>query len=265
MQTKNLKIGIIGAGNIGSGIVRGLIKGNLIKNENIYISDVSSRHLESIKQLAPEIKTSTSNVDIVKNADILIMAVKPMLVELVLGEIRTHLLDAEKILISIAAGIEIEKLIAYLGTKNQTVFRVIPNTAIEILQSVTAVSSYNASEEQENLVREIFSELGKVFFIGESQMSAFTALASCGIAYAFRYIRAAVEGGVEIGFHPREAQEIVTYTVKGAVDLLLENKSHPEMEIDKVTSPGGLTIKGLNEMELSGFSSSVISGLKASK
>ena len=96
-------------------------------------------------------------------------------------------------------------------------------------------------------------------------MAAGRALASSGIAFALRYMRAATEGGVELGFYPKQAQEIVVHTVKGAVDLLLENKSNPEMEIDKVTTPGGITIKGLNEMELSGFTSAVIRGLKASK
>ena len=101
--------------------------------------------------------------------------------------------------------------------------------------------------------------------VEERLMGAGTALASSGIAFALRYIRAAIEGGVELGFYPKQAQEIVVHTVKGATDLLLENKSNPEMEIDKVTTPGGITIKGLNEMEMSGFTSSVIKGLKASK
>ena len=140
-----------------------------------------------------------------------------------------------------------------------------PNTAIEVMSSMTFVSARNASKEQTDLIIHIFNELGNAMLVEERLMGAGTALASSGIAFALRYIRAAIEGGVELGFYPKQAQEIVVHTVKGAVDLLLENKSNPETEIDKVTTPGGITIKGLNEMELSGFTSSVIRGLKASK
>ncbi len=146
-----------------------------------------------------------------------------------------------------------------------TIFRIMPNTAIEVMSSMTFVSARNASKEQTDLIIHIFNELGNAMLVEERLMGAGTALASSGIAFALRYIRAAIEGGVELGFYPKQAQEIVVHTVKGAVDLLLENKSNPEMEIDKVTTPGGITIKGLNEMELSGFTSSVIRGLKASK
>ena len=140
-----------------------------------------------------------------------------------------------------------------------------PNTAIEVLSSMTFVSAHNATKEQCDLIVNIFNELGNAMLVEERLMGAGTALASSGIAFALRYIRAAIEGGVELGFYPKQAQEIVVHTVKGATDLLLENKSNPEMEIDKVTTPGGITIKGLNEMEMSGFTSSVIKGLKASK
>ena len=136
-----------------------------------------------------------------------------------------------------------------------------PNTAIEVLSSMTFVSAHNATPEQSDLIINIFNELGNAMLVEERLMGAGTALASSGIAFALRYIRAAIE----LGFYPKQAQEIVVHTVKGATDLLLENKSNPEMEIDKVTTPGGITIKGLNEMELSGFTSSVIRGLKASK
>ena len=130
---------------------------------------------------------------------------------------------------------------------------------------MTFVSSCNATHEQEELVVNLFNELGSAMLIEENLMTAGTALASSGIAFAMRYIRASSEGGVELGFYPDQAKEIVLKTVKGAVDLLLANKSNPETEIDKVTTPGGITIRGLNEMELAGFTPSVIRGLKASK
>ena len=146
-----------------------------------------------------------------------------------------------------------------------TLIRIIPNIAIDVLQSVSTIVSYNANKEQENFIISVFNELGKAFFVAsESQLNAFMALSSCGIAYAFRYIRAAVEGGVEMGIYPNVAKEVVMQTLRGAIDLLEKNESHPEIEIDKVTTPGGITIKGLNEMEANGFSNAVIKGLKAS-
>ena len=111
----------------------------------------------------------------------------------------------------------------------------------------------------------IFQELGDAMLVEERLMGAGMALASCGIAYAMRYIRAATEGGVELGMYARDAQRIVQQTLRGAVELLEATGGHPEEEIDKVTTPGGITIRGLNAMEQNGFSNSVIQGLKASK
>ena len=140
----------------------------------------------------------------------------------------------------------------------------IPNTAIATLSSMTFISSARSTAERDNLLLDIFNELGKAMLIDESAMPAATSLASCGIAYAFRYIRAAMEGGVELGIRANEAKHIVMQTLRGAVDVLEASDAHPEAEIDKVTTPGGLTIKGLNAMEAAGFTHSVIEGLRAS-
>ena len=208
-----------------------------------------------------------------KEADIIVIAVKPWRVEEIIEEIRPSLNFDKQMIVSVAAGITFDQLNSFL-TKNSgfdeclatpVIFRIMPNTAIEVMSSMTFVAARNASTEQTDLIIRIFNELGNAMLVEERLMTAGTALASSGIAFALRYIRAAIEGGVELGFYPKQAQEIVVHTVKGAVDLLLENKSNPEMEIDKVTTPGGITIKGLNEMELSGFTSAVIRGLKASK
>ena len=221
----------------------------------------------------PDFVLSLDNVEAVKGADIIVIAVKPWRVEEIIDQIKGILDYDKQIIVSVAAGITFDLLNPYL-TKNTgfddclttpTIFRIMPNTAIEVLSSMTFVAARNASKEQTDLIINIFNELGNAMLVEERLMSAGTALASSGIAFALRYIRAAIEGGVELGFYPKQAQEIVVHTVKGAVDLLLENKSNPETEIDKVTTPGGITIKGLNEMELSGFTSSVIRGLKASK
>ena len=263
METTNLQIAIIGAGNMGGAIARGLSKGTLVQSKNIRVSDVSQANLDAIKAFNVEITVSTSNREILKDADIVILAVKPWLVEVVADEIENKIDYKKQLIVSIAAGVDFAKM-ADLFSTDATMFRIIPNTGIDVLQSVSTISSFNATKEQECLIMSLFAELGKAFLVPETQLNAFMSLSSCGIAYAFRYIRAAMEGGVEMGIYPNVAKEVVIQTLRGAIDLLEANASHPEMEIDKVTTPGGITIKGLNEMEANGFSNAVIKGLKAS-
>ncbi len=263
METTNLQIAIIGAGNMGSAIARGLSKGTLVHSKNIRVSDVSQANLDVIKAFNAEITVSTSNREILKDADIVILAVKPWLVEVVADEIENKIDYKKQLIVSIAAGVDFAKM-ADLFSTDATMFRIIPNTGIDVLQSVSTISSFNATKEQENMIMSLFAELGKAFLVPETQLNAFMSLSSCGIAYAFRYIRAAMEGGVEMGIYPLVAKEVVIQTLRGAIDLLEANDSHPEVEIDKVTTPGGITIKGLNEMEANGFTNAVIKGLKAS-
>ena len=263
METNELKIAIIGAGNMGGAIARGFSRGTLVDTNKIFASDISDKNLNELKEFANDITVSKSNVEIVHNADIVIIAVKPWLVKAVADDIERKIDYKKQIIVSIAAGVSFEQLAEYFDT-DAVFFRVIPNTAIDVLQSVSTVSSKNATAEQENLILSLFGELGKVFLVPETQLNAFMALSSCGIAYAFRYIRAATEGGVEMGIYPNVAKEVVIQTLRGAIELLEANDSHPEVEIDKVTTPGGITIKGLNEMEANGFSNAVIKGLKAS-
>jgi pyrroline-5-carboxylate reductase len=139
-----------------------------------------------------------------------------------------------------------------------------PNTAIAIQESITCISSSNASDTAIKYVEELFSKLGKTANIDEKLMNAATVLGACGTAYAMRYIRANIQGGIEIGFDAKTASLIAAQTVKGAAELLLTTSTHPEQEIDKVTTPKGCTITGLNEMEHQGFSSSIIKGIAAS-
>jgi pyrroline-5-carboxylate reductase len=263
MRSTNLQIAIIGAGNMGGAIARGLSMGDYIHTKNISVSDVSQANLNALTDFNPVIKVNASNKEIIKNADIILLAVKPWLVGLVAAEIEKEVDYKNQILVSIAAGVDFENLTELFDT-DATIFRVIPNTAIEVFQSVSTISSFNATKEQEQIILNIFGELGKTFMVPEKQLNAFMSLSSCGIAYAFRYIRAAMVGGVEMGISPQVSKEVVLQTLRGAIDLLEANNTHPEVEVDKVTTPGGITIKGLNEMEATGFSNSVIKGLKAS-
>ncbi len=265
-----MKITIIGVGNIGGAIARGLSQGSIFKASDISCADMSEELLKRMTDFNPDFKVTTKAEEVVAGADILIVAVKPWRVESVFDQIKDYLNLEKQIIISIAAGVTFQDLQRILSKGHDcmarpSIFRVMPNTAIEKKSSMTFVASHNATAEQEQLVVNIFNELGNAMLIEERLMGAGTALASSGIAFALRYIRAAMEGGVELGFYPKQAQEAVAYTVKGAVDLLLANQSNPETEIDKVTTPGGTTIKGLNEMEHAGFTSAVIRGLKACK
>lgn len=267
-----MKITIIGAGNIGLAIASGLTQGSLVSASDLTCTVRTNETFERLKAGDPEYRLMLDNQQAVKDADIIILAVKPWRIEEVIIQIRSVMDFDKQILVSVAAGVTFEQLNSYL-TRNMeydsislpALFRVMPNTAVEVKSSMTFVSAYNASEEQTETVLSLFRELGHAMLVEERLMGPGTALASSGIAFAMRYIRASIEGGVELGFYPKEAQDIVVHTVKGAVDLLIANKSNPETEIDKVTTPGGVTIKGLNEMELSGFTSSIIRGLKASK
>ena len=263
METKQLKIAIIGAGNMGGAIARGLSKSTLIDAQNIFVSDVSEINLTAIKKFNGKINTCNSNTDIIQNADIILLAVKPWLVELIADEIENKIDYKKQIIVSIAASVDFMSL-TKLFDKDASMYRIIPNTAIEVMQSVSTVASHNTNAEQDECILSIFNELGKTYLVPENQLNALMALSSCGIAYAFRYIRAASEGGVEMGIYPNIAKEIVIQTLRGAIEVLEQSNSHPEVEIDKVTTPGGITIKGLNEMEANGFSNAVIKGLKAS-
>ncbi|HRX95168.1 MAG TPA: pyrroline-5-carboxylate reductase dimerization domain-containing protein, partial [Chitinophagaceae bacterium] len=170
---------------------------------------------------------------------------------------------ANKILVSVVTGVMIDEMEESIK-KKLAYFRAMPNTAIAIQESMTCLCSKYAKPDDEKFVFEMFSRLGKVVYINENLMDASTVLGACGTAYAMRYIRASTQGGIEIGFDAKTASLIAAQTVKGAAELLLQNGSHPEQEIDKVTTPKGCTIAGLNEMEHQGFSSALIRGIMTS-
>ena len=259
-----MKIAIIGAGNMGGAIARGLAHGNM--DVNIAVADLAQDKLDELKAEYNAIEVSTDSAAIVADADVVLLAVKPWLVEPVIKSVLPALNLSSQIILSIAAGVDIATLTGWLGDEKAVVFRAIPNTAISIHQSMTFVChNANVSEEQVAQVEAIFNALGKAAVIEERLMGAATSLCSCGIAFAMRYVRAATEGGVELGIYPNDAKQYVLQTLRGAVELLESTGNNPEVEIDKVTTPGGITIKGLNAMEAHGFTNAVIEGLKASK
>ena len=256
-----MKVAIIGGGNMGGAIARGLAKGSIVKTEDITVSDPSRKILDTMKAEYPAIRVTSDNNTAIADAHIVLLAVKPWLVEKVLPSLKME--KSRQILISIAAGITFEQLIQWTPS-GMTIFRLMPNTGIAHLESMTIVCSHNASKEQELLVLDIFNEMGLAMLMPEQSMPAVTALASCGIAYALKYIQAAMQAGIELGLYPKDAQKMVAQSVKGAAALLLNDDTHPSIEIDKVCTPGGVTIKGVNELEHEGFSSAVIKAMKAS-
>ncbi|MBC8004308.1 MAG: pyrroline-5-carboxylate reductase [Verrucomicrobia bacterium] len=254
------KITIIGGGNLGSAIALGLIKSRQIDPSMLTVTRRRLNMLENLQEQG--VKTTSDNVEASRDADIIILAIKPYQVLAIIDEIK-HVLKPNQLLISLVAGVGLDKLEEAAGPLVH-VFRAMPNTAIAIQESMTLISTNVKSDELRNLVLHIFDQLGQALIITEELMAAATVLASCGIAFALRYMRAAMQGGIEIGFGAEMAQFITAQTVKGATGLILESGRHPEQEIDKVTTPRGITITGLNEMEHKGFSSSLIQGLIAS-
>ena len=256
-----MKISMIGAGAMGGATVEGMIKADYFDNKEITVSDPSEAVLKKFAEQG--IRTTTDNTLAAKEADVVIVCVKPWLVETVLSGIKQSLSPEKQILIVIAAGVKSTSIQEWLGTQCPPLFLCIPNIAIAQLASMTFLVSVTGRPSHMETVKTIFDAMGNTIFTDEAHLAAGTTLASCGIAYAMRYIRAASEGGVELGFKADQAKEIVMQTMLGAVRLLEASGLHPEAAIDLVTTPGGVTIKGLNEMEHAGFTSAVIRGLKA--
>jgi pyrroline-5-carboxylate reductase len=255
------KIAIIGGGNLGTAIAEGLISNGFVSPANVMIT---KRNLQTLQTLAAKgIQISNDNNEATNFADVIIVAVKPFQVQEVLLGIKASLQQGRHILVSVVTGIFIKDIYSIIE-KQIPVFRAMPNTAIAIRESMTCICNQNADAEQITFVEDTFNQLGRTITIDEKLMDAATVLGACGTAYAMRYIRANIQGGIEIGFSASVASLIAAQTVKGAAELLLRNNSHPEQEIDKVTTPKGCTIAGLNEMEHQGFSSSLIKGLTAS-
>jgi pyrroline-5-carboxylate reductase len=257
----NKKISIIGGGNLGTAIAEGLISSGFISPADVM---VTRRNKVMLAPLAEKgIQISVDNKEAVRFANVIILAVKPFQVQEILTSIKDELSLEKHVLVSVITGVFIKDLQELAGIK-LPVFRAMPNTAIAIQQSMTCICHNNACEEQVEFVKTMFNQLGKSVTIDEKLMDASTVLGACGTAYAMRYIRANIQGGIEIGFDAATASLIAAQTVKGAAELLLQRHTHPEQEIDKVTTPKGCTIAGLNEMEHQGFSSSLIKGIVAS-
>jgi pyrroline-5-carboxylate reductase len=259
-----MKIAIIGSGNMGGAIVHGLIQSRFCPASDIICTAKSMETLEKLKRLYPDLQTTRDNVWAAQEATLIILAVKPWLIQDITEAIAPAIRPKEQILVSVAAGVSLSQLENFLHLSEvPALFRVIPNTAAQVQESMTVIAQAHASEVQVAQVLSLFDRLGKSILTDEAHLEAGMILASCGTAFALRYIRAAMEAAIELGFKASDAQFLLAQTVKGAAQLLLTQGAHPEVEIDKVTTPGGITIKGLNAMEANGFTHAVIAGIKA--
>lgn len=255
------KIAVIGAGNMGSAIASSLQN----HGDRIVCTAASQSTLDKIRCELSEVETTLSNVKAVENADIIVLAIKPFIAAGVIEEIKEHIKPGA-VIMSVIAVLPINELRNSLGAdeKRLQVIRIVPNTAIKYGKSVTFLSAADdVSTEIIADAEEIFNRSGKAFIVKEKDLPVCTALASCGIAFFLRFIRAAAEGSVELGLRASFATKIAALTAEGAAALLADG-SHPEAEIDKVTTPGGITIKGLNALEENGFNHAVIAALRAS-
>lgn len=256
-----MKLAVIGAGNMGGALIKGWAKSGKIAN--ITIADKNETLLKQFKSDYPAIQTTTDNVAAVKGADVVVLVVKPWLMKLVLEEVCGVLDLNRQIIVSDAANFTTAMLGEQLGAAGQY-FYVIPNIAAEFGASMSFIAKgKDSGAESLQTVEELYALVGDTLVVEERLVGPGMMMASCGIAYVMRYIRAQMEGGCEMGFYPAQAKQIALQTMQGAVSLLKETGWHPEEAIDKVTTPGGVTIKGLNELDHAGFNSAVIRSLKA--
>jgi pyrroline-5-carboxylate reductase len=259
--TNQNNIAILGGGNIGIALANGLVKSGKYEPSQVTIT---RRNVRSLQELAEQgFQATDNNSQAVRQSGVVVIAVLPQQLDQLLDAIREEVNPEKHVLISVVSGVTVADITNRLGKQVQVV-RAMPNTAIAIQESMTCLASNNATKENIALVKELFDTVGETIEIHEELMTSATALCACGIAFFLRSIRAASQGGTEIGFHAAEALHMAAQTAKGAAALLLATGNHPEGEIDKVTSPKGCTIAGLNEMEHAGFSSAMIKGIRLS-
>ena len=252
------KIAILGGGNIGKAIANGLLNSGKYSPNDLIITDINIGQLIELKEKGVEIMAD--NTQAVAVSSLVILCVQPGQVSELILEIRDEIDPTKHIVASVITAYEVKDLKELFG-KDVPIVRVMPNTAIAIRESMTCLATDSKDMGVLEEIKEVFDLLGTTLVITERLMSAATILGACGIAYFLRYIRAASQGGIQVGFNARQAQLIAAQTAKGAASLLLQKGNHPEDEIDKVTTPRGCTIAGLNEMEHFGLSSAVIKGI----
>jgi len=254
-----MKIAIIGTGNLGSSIAKGLITNNAITT--LYLT---KRNLSGLVDFEgyKNVFLTADNKEAIQQSDIIIFAVQPTHLEKILTEVQSFLTE-KHVLISTITGFSISRIEGLVGS-DQFIIRAMPNTAIAVGKSMTCICSNEKGKQRLSIAEAIFNRLGTTISIPEQQMQAATVVCASGIAFWMRLIRATTQAAIQLGFDAEEAQKLAMFTCEGAANLLITSGNHPEQEIDRVTTPNGCTIEGLNEMEHKGLSSSLIQGMVAS-
>ncbi|MFR9523378.1 MAG: pyrroline-5-carboxylate reductase dimerization domain-containing protein [Rikenellaceae bacterium] len=263
-----MKLAVIGGGNMGGAIAFGAIAQGVVEAQSVAVSHLSEKMKPLFEPYIKELKSDDCNQTVIEDADLIILAVKPWLVEEVLEEIVCKIDRTRQSLISVVAGLSFAQMAQMLRFEElgaMPLYRVIPNTAISIGEGVSIISSCGTTPQLDTLVVELFESLGATFVVEEVMMTPLTSLSSCGIAFALRYLDASMRGGAEVGIDSATSLEVTLKTMEGAVAMLRRNGSLPQSEIDKVTTKGGITLKGLEAMEREGFSKSVVCAIKESR
>ncbi len=253
---------------MGGAIAAGAIKAGIVAAGDVVISHLDPKCHDLFGEYLSQIVIENDNAKAVEGADLVVVAVKPWLMSEVLGDICPAVDRKKQALVSIAAGVDFEALSQMMKCEEageMGMYRIIPNTAIAIAQSTSFICKHNTTSTQDEQLLSIFDSLGASFVIEENQMTPLTSLSSCGIAFAYKYMDASIEGGVEVGIDQDLARRVVLQTVRGALMMLETNGTMPQPEIDKVTTKGGITFKGLDAMARNGFTEAVISGIKESR
>ncbi len=253
---------------MGGAIAAGAIKAGIVEASNVVISHLEPKCHPLFEGVLDKIVIEDDNAKCVEGADLIVVAVKPWMMEQILGEISPVIDRGRQLVLSIAAGVTFSQLDEMLSVESLgkvSLYRIIPNTAIAISQSVSFICHHETTQEQDSQVQQLFDSVGRSFMVEEGQMTPLTSLSSCGIAFAYKYIDASIEGGVEMGVEESMARDIVLQTVRGALMMLETNGTMPQPEIDKVTTKGGITQKGLEAMAEAKFTEAVKSGLKSSR
>lgn len=252
---------ILGGGSLGCALAEGLLNAGTHVPQDLVVTRRRPELLEQLKLRGVEI--TSDNCAALRSARCVVIAVEPSQIEAVLTEIAPVLDPAQHVLVSCVTGIGLDTLHELAGVGVPIVLAM-PNTALAVGASMTCLAGRDVPDTVLEEVAALFATVGVVEHIHEDLMAAATVLGACGIAYALRFVRAASQGGIEIGFDSQTAGRIAAQTAFGAAKLLLDHNAHPEREIDRVTTPRGCTIAGLNEMEHRGFSSALIKGVTTS-
>lgn len=257
---KNRQVGFVGAGNMGEALIKGLLHGHLCRPEQITCSDIRPERLKIIKE-AHGVKTTSSNSDVVKHSDIVILAVKPQILKQVVGDIGKYF-EPSKLVISIAAGVAMDS-IEYCAKQELKLIRVMPNICVSVGEGISAIAAgKHATKEDMMVAKAIFESAGKSLFIEEYLLDAVTGLSGSGPAYIFLIIDALADGGVKVGLARSDALLLASQTVLGSAKMLIETGEHPGRLKDSVTSPGGTSIAGLHALEEGGVRTTLIKAVE---